>query len=116
MKDLDRASDTTTKEIESLFIDYRIRCDMALSERDDGVYTQEEYEKAIQWQLNHATAQLEQLIQSKVVEELESITGFSNIGGVYTKAGVDTSQKAWQPIPINDRIKQLKDSRRDDEL
>lgn len=43
---------------------YRVKCDMALSERDDGVITQEEYEQAIKRQGDLNAEALNQLIQT----------------------------------------------------
>ena len=34
-------------ELRKAIVDYRVKCDMAVSERDDGLYTQKEYENAI---------------------------------------------------------------------
>lgn len=46
-------NDETLKEqIEQAIINYRIKCDMAVSERDDGFYTQKEYEEAITFELD----------------------------------------------------------------
>lgn len=38
---------SNTDWLDKPIVCYRIKCDMALSERDDGFYTQEEYEQAI---------------------------------------------------------------------
>lgn len=59
--------------------------------------------------LNRTAQAIHSLTTQARISELENITGFSNIGGVYTKAGVDVDNpKGWNPITIKDRIKQLK--------
>lgn len=55
-------------ELESLIIDYRIKCDMALSERDDGFYTQQEYENAIRTRMDMTI----QAIKSNYITKEES--------------------------------------------
>lgn len=49
---------STTDILEDIIIDYRVKCDMAVSERDDDVFTQEQYEKAINRCLNYTTQQI----------------------------------------------------------
>jgi len=57
------------KDLAKAIVNYRIMCDYALSERDDGFYTQEEYEQSIQYQLDKVTA----LIQAEIVKALETL-------------------------------------------
>lgn len=42
------------KELAKIIINYRIKCDIYLSDRDDGVMTQNDYENSIQWELDKA--------------------------------------------------------------
>lgn len=56
--------DTSTKELEKAVVMYRVKCDMAVSDRDEGVYTQKEYEKAIQWELDRVMSLFSQALQS----------------------------------------------------
>ena len=42
------------KDIRLIIVHYRIKCDMAIGERDDGDCSQEEYKKAIDWELDQA--------------------------------------------------------------
>lgn len=66
-----------------------------------------EYSQSFQYE--KAKQAITEQVRLGRIDELESITGFSNIGGVYTKAGVDIKKsKGWRPIAISDRIEQLK--------
>lgn len=69
----DTSLDDTNKALERAFIDYRIKCDMALSERDDGVYTQAEYEEAIMWNLDNAISFVHEIYSSRIVKLLQVI-------------------------------------------
>ena len=42
------------KDVREILVHYRIKCDMAIGERDDGACSQEEYKKAIGWELDKA--------------------------------------------------------------
>lgn len=50
---------------------------------------------------------IDQARKEGAIEELEAISGYS-LGLVYTSSGVDKSQRNWTPIPVDERIKQLK--------
>lgn len=55
--------------VEKIFVNYRIKCDMAVSELKDNFYTQERYEDAIQWELDRALAQILQLLEDVAPEK-----------------------------------------------
>lgn len=65
----DTSLDDTNKALERAFKDYRIGCDMALSERDDGVYTQAEYEEAIMWELDNAISFVHEIYSSLLKQQ-----------------------------------------------
>ena len=69
----DTSLDDTNKALEQAFKDYRIKCDMALSERDDGVYTQAEYEEAIMWNLDNAISFVHEIYSSRIANLLQVI-------------------------------------------
>jgi signal transduction histidine kinase len=64
---------TLDKTIGKLFVNYRVKCDVALSERNDGFYTQEDYEKAIQWELDHATQSINHLITQARIDTAKGL-------------------------------------------
>lgn len=65
-------------ELRKAIINYRIKCDMALSEVKDGVYTQKEYEKAIECELDrvlsYITSQVSEQVTSARLSEVANIT------------------------------------------
>ena len=63
-----KPTQTLKADIQKLFINFRIMCDYALSDRNEEVRTQAEYEKAIKWELNYATQAILALIEERVVE------------------------------------------------
>lgn len=59
------------------------------------------------YQKDYEQKHIAQAVHIARIDELESITGYSKIGGVYTKAGVNTNVEQWQPISITERLNQL---------
>lgn len=87
-REQDTSLDDTNKALERAFKDYRIGCDMALSERDDGVYTQAEYEEAIMWELDNAISFVHEIYSSllkqqqiKLIERIEGVNRTENDRG-----------------------------------
>lgn len=54
------SKDIAGSELREAIVNYRVKCDAAWSERNDGVYSQEDYEKAIQWELDKVLALIAQ--------------------------------------------------------
>lgn len=52
--------------VDKVIVDYRIKCDMAVSDREELLISQEEYEKAIQFNLNRSKEALHSLLISKL--------------------------------------------------
>ena len=47
--------DKTQEELEKLIVNYRVKCDVAWSKYRDKIYTLEDYQSAIEWELNKLT-------------------------------------------------------------
>jgi hypothetical protein len=43
-------------ELRRAIVNYRVKCDMAFSELQDGFYTEDNYKKAIEWELERVIA------------------------------------------------------------
>ena len=55
--------------VDKAIVNYRIKCDMALSDREELLISQEEYEEAIQFNLNRSKEDIHSLLISKLPEK-----------------------------------------------
>jgi len=91
---------SNNKTIDEIFVNFRIKCDVAVSERDDGFYTQKQYEESIQWELDQATKAIQALITEARIDE-QTNTGGDLDGSVYFR-----TKKGWSSQ--EDRLAELK--------
>lgn len=55
--------------VDRIIVNYRIKCDVAVSTREDLLISQEEYEEAIKFELNLSKKNLHSLLISKLPEK-----------------------------------------------
>lgn len=74
----------TEQELKQAFINYRIKCDYYLSERDDGFITQKEYEEAIEWELKQRVEPLLARERTHARELVEAKIAVTSNAKIYT--------------------------------
>ncbi len=62
--------------VDKVIVNYRIKCDIDLSDREELLISQEEYEEAIQFNLNRSKKNLHSLLISKLPEKKPTNSAF----------------------------------------
>lgn len=62
--------------VDKVIVNYRIKCDIDLSDREELLISQEEYEEAIQFNLNRSKEDIHSLLISKLPEKKPTNSAF----------------------------------------